>query len=130
MPPVHPLHNISAAEIQQARDVVLANHSKAVIDFREIFIQEPAKADLVRFLDLEHRGQLSPTSERPSRLAKCQYDVIGADKVPYYHEAIVDVGTGKVIKHEVVGSQHQASLTLYVASQYPGAFGFVAANTR
>lgn len=110
---VHPLQSISAAEIKRARNALLANHDKEVISFREIFIQEPRKGDLSAFLDAEHRGELSFTT--PKRLAKCQYDVIGTDKVPYYHEATVDIESGKVLEHEVIGKEHQAALTLYVA---------------
>lgn len=113
MSSVHPLQSISATEIQRARDVVLAYHNKDVISFREIFIQEPRKAELSRFLDAEHSG-LAPTSAIPSRLAKCQYDVIGGDKVPYYHEATVDIKAGTVLEHEVIGKGLQPALTLYV----------------
>lgn len=113
MSSVHPLQSISADEIGRARNVLLANYEKEVINFREIFIQEPRKGDLSPYLDAEHRGELPFTP--PRRLAKCQYDVIGADKVPYYHEAIVDIGAGKVLEHEVIGKEHQAALTLYVA---------------
>jgi len=114
MSSVHPLQNISATEIQRARDVVLAYHDKDVISFREIFIQEPRKAELSRFLDAEHSG-IAPTSALPSRLAKCQYDVIGSDKVPYYHEATVDIKAGTVLEHEVIGKGLQPALTLYAS---------------
>lgn len=109
----HPLQSISATEIQSARDVVLAFHDKDVISFREVFIQEPRKAELSRFLDAEHSGLIS-TSAIPSRLAKCQYDVIGADKIPYYHEATVDIKAFTVLEHEVIGKGLQPALTLYV----------------
>jgi primary-amine oxidase len=55
MLPIHPLQIISATEIQRARDVVLDKHDNEVVNFREIFLQEPLKAELIRFLDLEHR---------------------------------------------------------------------------
>ena len=113
----HPLQNISAAEIQRARDVILENHSNDVINFREIFIQEPRKSDLSRYLDAEHRGQRLSSSEAPRRMAKCQYDVIGADKIPYYHEAVVDLMESQVAEHETIGKGSQAALTLYVACQ-------------
>lgn len=109
----HPLQGISAAEIQSARDVILKSHDKDVISFREIFIQEPRKAELSRYLDAEHNGKLSAAA-RPNRLAKCQYDVIGSDKIPYYHEATVDVKAGTVLEHEVIGKGFQPALTLYV----------------
>jgi primary-amine oxidase len=114
MSSVHPLQSISASEIQRARDVVLAFHDKEVISFREIFIQEPRKAELSRFLDAEHSGLLSSTSTIPRRLAKCQYDVIGGDKIPYYHEATVNIKTGELSEHEVIGKGFQPALTLYV----------------
>ena len=110
---VHPLQSITAAEIQSARDVVLKSHNKDVISFREIFIQEPRKTELCRYLDAEHTGKLSAAAS-PSRLAKCQYDVIGSDKTPYYHEATVDIKAGTVLEHEIIGKGFQPALTLYV----------------
>lgn len=112
MAPLHPLTSLTSAETEEARKIVLASHPDELIDFREIFLQEPAKAELTKFLDLEHSGRLSPTSPRPARLAKCQYDVIGSDKIPSYHESIVDVVKHKRVKHEIIGKQHQAALTL------------------
>jgi primary-amine oxidase len=117
MSSIHPLQNISAAEIQSARDIVLTYHDKDVISFREIFIQEPRKAELSRYLDAEHSDTLPTASASLRRLAKCQYDVIGADKIPYYHEATVDIKAGKVLEHEVIGKGSQPALTLYVTSQ-------------
>jgi primary-amine oxidase len=116
MSSIHPLLSISAAEIETARDVILTFHDKDVISFREVFIQEPRKAELSRYLDAEHSGKLSSASASPSRLAKCQYDMIGADKIPYYHEATIDLKAGRVLEHEVIGKGSQPALTLYVAT--------------
>lgn len=110
----HPLKNISAAEIERARDVILSYHGNDVISFREIFAQEPRKSDLSLYLDAEHRNQHLRDWECPRRRAKCQYDVIGTDKIPYYHEAVVDLKDAQVVEHEVIGKGFQASLTLYV----------------
>jgi Cu2+-containing amine oxidase len=109
----HPLDNLSVDETNAARDVVLATHPDGVIFFREIFLQEPAKEELTRFLALEHAGSLSSTTPRPARLAKCQYDVVGRDKVPEFHESIVDVVKKHSVHHVVVGKHQHASLTLY-----------------
>jgi primary-amine oxidase len=109
---IHPLAILSEAETNLARDVVKAAHPNTVIDFREIFLQEPPKTQLVEFLALEHAGRLSPTTPRPPRLALCQYDVIGADRIPQFHESVVDVVSRTRVKHTVVGKQHHASLTL------------------
>ncbi|KAL6238306.1 hypothetical protein BDW75DRAFT_201973 [Aspergillus navahoensis] len=108
----HPLAILSEEEINLARDIVIAQHPNTVIDFREIYLQEPPKGQLLEFLALEHAGRLSPTTPRPPRLALCQYDVIGADRVPSYEESVVDVVASKCIKHTVVGKQHHAALTL------------------
>jgi len=112
----HPFKTLSAEETRIARDVILSHHNgSVVVDFREIFLQEPNKELMKQFLDLEHsaRAGQSPHSKRPPRLAKCQYDVIGSDKVPEYNEAVVDVETRKRVKHEVIGKEFQASLTLW-----------------
>lgn len=108
----HPLAILSEGETNLARDVVKATHPNTVIDFREIYLQEPPKAQLLEFLAVEHGGRLSPTTPRPPRLALCQYDVIGSDRIPQFHESVVDVVARSRIKHTVVGKQHHASLTL------------------
>lgn len=111
--PAHPLSILTEDETNIARDVVIAAHPDTVIDFRQIFLSEPPKIQLREFLALEHSGRLSPTSPRPARLALCQYDVIGSDRIPSFHEALVDVALGKRVKHQVVGKEHHASLTTY-----------------
>jgi primary-amine oxidase len=110
----HPLAILSEAETNLARDVVIAEHPNTVIDFREIYLSEPPKDQLREFLALEHAGRLSPTTPRPPRLATCQYDVIGADRIPSFHESVVDVVARKRVKHNIVGKQHHAALTLCV----------------
>lgn len=112
MAPPHPFQILSVAETQVARDVILASHPDEVVDFREIFLKEPNKAELRPYLALEHAGRLSPTTPRPARLAKCMFDVIGSDKIPKYHESIVDIDRRKRIGHEAISQQHHASLTL------------------
>jgi primary-amine oxidase len=82
-------------------------------------LQEPEKELMKQYLELEHAAQpgQSPTSKRPPRLAKCQYDIIGSDKIPEYHESVIDVELRKRVRHEVVGKEHQASLTLWEFQQ-------------
>jgi len=109
---VHPLQQLSRRETELAREVLLAQHGREAIVFREIYLQEPPKDELLRFLELEHAGQLSDSSTRPARLAKCQYDVIGSDKIPSFHESIIDIGARNRVKHEIIGKEHHAALTL------------------
>lgn len=108
----HPLQGLSKSESTIARDVILSLHPNKVIDFREIFLQEPPKAELLQFLELEHTESLSEDSSRPHRQAKCQYDIIGEDKIPRFNESVVDVNTKKCSKDEIVDTAHHASLTL------------------
>lgn len=108
----HPLDILLADEINTARDVLLTQYPGKVIDFREIYLQEPPKAELKEFLSLEHSGRLSPTSPRPARLARCLFDVFGSKNVPECHEALIDVVLRKKVKDEVVGSKHHANMIL------------------
>lgn len=111
----HPFKILNVEETRVARDVVLSLHPDVVVDFREIYLQEPEKELMKQYLDLEHAAQpgQSPNSKRPPRLAKCQYDVIGSDKTPEYHESVIDIELQKRVRHEVVGKEKQASLTLW-----------------
>jgi len=111
---VHPLQGLSRAETETARDTLISLHSNELVVFREIFLQEPRKVDLLAFLDLEHAGRVTSDTPRPPRLAKCQYDVVGGSKVPSYQESIIDVDAKERVKHEVVGTEHHAALTLSV----------------
>ncbi|KAL1793459.1 hypothetical protein ACET3X_008441 [Alternaria dauci] len=111
----HPFKILNVEETRIARDTVLSLHKDCVVDFREIYLQEPEKELMKQYLDLEHAAKPgeSPASKRPARLAKCQYDVIGSDKIPEYHESVIDVEQKKRVRHEVVGKENQASLTLW-----------------
>lgn len=108
----HPLSALSIEETNQARDVVRTLHPGAVLDFRAIYMLEPPKSEVLKFLALEHEGKVTESTPRPDRLAQLRYDVIEAGKEPEYHESVVDLRTNKRTHHEVVGSQHQASLTV------------------
>lgn len=109
----HPLKQLSVEETNVARDVTLSLHEGAVLEFREIYLEEPAKVELLKYLELEHSGQLSADSPRPARLARVQYDVIGeGSKVPVFHESVVDIHKRERLSHEVVSSDSHAALTL------------------
>jgi primary-amine oxidase len=113
----HPLSQLSHAETNLARDILLECHPSVVIDFRETFLQEPPKAEVVKFLDHEHSDSLKLDTPRPARLAKIQYDVIGGSKIPEFHESIIDLDKRARVGHEVISIEHHASLTLYVSRE-------------
>lgn len=110
--PPHPLASLSIDETNTARDVVLSCHPDTVIGFRMISLQEPAKAELIHFLELEHSGNLSPNTPRPRRLAKINYDVIDESKAPKYMESIVDIETKERVSAELISSDVHACLTV------------------
>jgi primary-amine oxidase len=108
----HPLDILTPAEIHAARDVILACHPAKLVDFREIYLQEPPKANLKEFLTLEHSGKLTPSTPRPPRLAACQYDVVSPDRGTEFHEAVVDIGLKKRGYHALVAKDRHVSLML------------------
>jgi primary-amine oxidase len=125
----HPLQILSADEINLARQVILDCHPDEVIDFREIYLREPPKVELLPFLEAgtyhffcnimpvltvftEHSHRLSPTTPRPVRCAKVQYDSIGRDKIPKYSESVVDLDHKKRVQHVIISEKHHAPLTL------------------
>lgn len=112
----HPFKTLSVEETRIVRDVVLSLHPDVVVDFREIYMQEPEKELMKQFLEAEEAAKAGqpPSSKRPPRLAKCQYDVVGSDKIPEYNESVIDIESKKRVKHVVVPKEKgNASLTLW-----------------
>ncbi|KAF4548504.1 Copper amine oxidase-like protein 1 [Elsinoe fawcettii] len=108
----HPLSILSESETLSAKDILVSLYPQKVLSFREIFLQEPPKEELVAFLAAEHTGKDLSQLTRPARLAKCQYDVIGSDKIPVYEESVIDIEKKERVKHEVIGKEFHPSLTL------------------
>ena len=108
----HPLSSLNVEEIKIARELTIKAHPNAVIDFRQISMSEPPKAEVLKFLELEHSGQVDSSTARPARLAQVNYDVVEAKKAPQYHECIVDVRSKTIVAHETVPLPFQPGLTL------------------
>ena len=109
----HPLDQLSRHEIDGAREAILKARGKSLILFRDIFAQEPPKAELVPFLQAEHSGTLTSSTPRPARQARVQYDLIYDDKSHDYMESVVDIVAGQEVEHRVIDKKHQSALTLY-----------------
>ncbi|EXJ80072.1 primary-amine oxidase [Capronia epimyces CBS 606.96] len=107
----HPLDQLSGDEVRAARQAVL-NARKAHVLFRNIYSVEPAKAELIKFLNAEHAGTLSPETPRPPRRARVQYDVVYDDRSHEYMESIIDIATGKEADLRRVDRGVQQSLTV------------------
>lgn len=108
----HPLQHLTFEETKAARDIIIKCHANEIIEFREIGVQEPSKAELLKFLELEHQGQLKEDSPRPSRLARCHYDTIGSDRTPRYNESLVDLNLLKRVGHEIIPEDISPALTM------------------
>ncbi|KAG9771321.1 Copper amine oxidase 1 [Exophiala dermatitidis] len=107
----HPFDQLSSEEIEIARQAVL-DARKSVILFRNIYTVEPPKAQVVKFLEAEHAGTLSPDTPRPARQARVQYDVVYDDRSHEYLESIVDIATGKEVHLRHLEKGAQQSLTV------------------
>jgi primary-amine oxidase len=112
LPVLHPLAPMTIEEANVAREVVLSCLPDTVVDFRTSALQEPAKVDLIKFLDLEHAGKLTAESARPPRLIRVHYDAIDASKVPKSMESVVDVEKKERVEHEIVPAENHPCLTV------------------
>jgi primary-amine oxidase len=108
----HPLDGLSLEEAKTVRQLVLDLHTGELLNFREIFLREPRKQELIEFLAAEHAGKVDANTPRPARQAMCFYDAIGSDKVPRYTESVIDLAGGKILATEVVDSKQHGALTL------------------
>lgn len=104
----HPLDILSVEEVNRARDIIKSLHSEHKVFFREIYLAEPAKSQLTKYLEAEHAGQ---TPSPIARQALGQYDVLDGKGGVQSHESIIDLDSGKRIQHDVVPEEHHASLS-------------------
>ena len=117
-PKPHPLAPLKSHEIDTARQVVTAARAGSLLLYRDIFTQEPTKAELVPFLEAEHSGQLTEETPRPPRLARVQYDTINDDGSHVYTESVIDVNFRKEVLHRVVKKDLQPPLTVFVTHSF------------
>lgn len=112
----HPLSPLSIEETASAANVIRALHPDTILHFRVIYLREPDKADLVKFLDVEHAGRLTPETPRPPRLASVHYVVVANQEEPQSIEAIVDLEKLESVWEKTVKTDVHPSFTLYVPS--------------
>jgi primary-amine oxidase len=108
----HPLSALSIEETNLAREIIQACYPNVILDFRQIWLLEPPKSEVIAFLEIERTNSVSTTTPRPQRLAQLRYDVISGDKIPEYHESVVDLRLENRCRHDVISTQHHASLTM------------------
>ncbi|KXJ90345.1 copper amine oxidase [Microdochium bolleyi] len=119
---VHPLVPLSIAETNVARDVVTAAHPGSVFHFRVTYLQEPPKAELTKFLALEHAGRLGEIKPEqwPKRVARVHYDVLNpGSKKPKSIEVLVDLAARRIASTEDVRADAQPAFTLHELEDVP-----------
>ena len=110
----HPLDQLCVDETEWARQIVLESVGQSVLEFRSICLEEPPKGQLLPFLESERRDEDQRVS-CPSRIARCQYDVVHPDKSHEYVESLVDLQKRKVVSRHVIDKDFQPSFTLCVS---------------
>lgn len=105
----HPFDALSIEETNKARDLVRGLHSEHNVYFREVYLDEPKKQLMRKYLDAERAGQTLPTVPRQ---ALCQYDVLDGKGGVQSQESIVDINTGDRVEHIIVPEEHHASLSM------------------
>jgi primary-amine oxidase len=114
----HPLARLKSEDIEIARQVITKVRAGYLVLFRDIFTEEPAKAELVPFLEAEHSGTLTADTPRPPRLARVQYDTISDHREHAYTESVVDVNSREEVLHRVVEKDAEPPLTLLVNQSF------------
>ena len=103
----HPLADLSGAEFTKARDAIVKVYkADQSLFFRSIYRWEPAKDELLPFLEAEHAGTLSDATPRPARIAAVEYEVIDGTK-QVFHRAGVNISTGEVVSNEPIPSKNK-----------------------
>lgn len=111
----HPLQDLAEVEVTKARDLILQLHPNKIIEFRQIGLQEPKKAELAAFLRAEHANEDLNSIPRPPRQARCHYDILSpAEKQVQYHEVIIDVEKEEVVDQVKIDPKIEPGLTLCV----------------
>ena len=107
----HPLDQLTAGEVDIAREVVLKARESLIL-FRNVFAVEPPKAQLIKFLNAEHAGTLAADTPRPPRQARVQYDVVHQDKSHDYMESVVDLASATEVSKRTTEKHSQQALTI------------------
>ncbi|OQV10033.1 Copper amine oxidase, N2 domain-containing protein [Cladophialophora immunda] len=108
MPTKHPTDPLDVEEIEIVRKSIL-QLGETLIYFRSIFLLEPDKEQLIKFLEYEHDGTLTEETPRPPRVARAEYDIIDGDQYSYV-ASLIDIASGRVEHSLDLGSTAQVPL--------------------
>ncbi|KAF7673292.1 copper methylamine oxidase precursor [Alternaria burnsii] len=94
----HPLSALSASELRNAAAIIKASWpAHTDVHFKVVTLQEPPKAEVLKYLEAEHSGKPVPSI---SRKAFVNYYIRNTSK---FHEAVVDLTSGRVDSNILLG---------------------------
>jgi primary-amine oxidase len=95
----HPLCPLTGAEISRTAEIMRSVWPSNIdLRFKVITLDEPAKKEMIPFLEAEHSGGALPEL---SRKAFVSYYLRNTDR---HHEAVVDLSAGKVVSNVRLGA--------------------------
>ncbi|CAN9449504.1 unnamed protein product [Alternaria alternata] len=94
----HPLSALSASELRNAAAIIKASWpAHTDLHFKVVTLQEPPKAEVLKYLEAEHSSKPVPSI---SRKAFVNYYIRNTSK---FHEAVVDLTSGRVDSNILLG---------------------------
>ncbi|KAF5568906.1 primary-amine oxidase, partial [Fusarium pseudoanthophilum] len=108
----HPFDPLSPEEISRASRIVRPHFGDHDPNFRVITLLEPAKKEMITYLEKEHLNQ--PIDHAPTRHARVEASVKAETEGNHLFELIVDLDADKVVKKQHVEGKHSYIDTDYM----------------
>ncbi|KAF5987288.1 primary-amine oxidase [Fusarium coicis] len=108
----HPFDPLSPEEISRASRIVRPHFGDYDPNFRVITLLEPAKKEMITYLQKEHLNQ--PTDHTPTRHARVEACIKAETEGNYLFELIVDLDNDRVVKKQHVEGKHSYIDTDYM----------------
>ncbi|ORY83671.1 copper amine oxidase [Protomyces lactucae-debilis] len=105
---LHPLDPLTCDEIAATSKLLRKAFSNSKIRFQQIEFSEPAKAELIPYLDAERLGQSLPAA--PARRMKSYLWVYKSDRDVDLHKLLVNLTSGQIEKDEILPESVQAPI--------------------
>ncbi|KAF5684881.1 primary-amine oxidase [Fusarium circinatum] len=108
----HPFDPLSPEEISRASRIVRPHFGDHDPNFRVVTLLEPAKKEMVAYLEKEHLNQ--PIEHAPTRHARVEASIKAETEGNHLFELIVDLDTNKVVQKQHVEGKHSYIDTDYM----------------
>ncbi|KAF5252892.1 hypothetical protein FANTH_2216 [Fusarium anthophilum] len=108
----HPFDPLSPEEISRASRIVRPHFGGHDPNFRVITLLEPAKKEMITYLEKEHLNQ--PIDHAPTRHARVEASIKAETEGNHLFELFVDLDANKVVKKQHVEGKHSYIDTDYM----------------